>query len=508
MTAKPVVLCILDGWGHREDAPDNAIAKADTPFWDKLIKNNPNSLLETSGLSVGLPDGQMGNSEVGHMNIGSGRIVMQSLPRIDAAIADGSIAKNESLTKLISILKDVGGVCHLMGLVSDGGVHSHQKHIIELARIVSDAGIAVKIHAFIDGRDVAPASAQQYIDEIEKALAGCDVEVATVSGRYYAMDRDNRWDRVELAYNAIVAGEGELAKSCKDAIKNSYDAGKMDEFVKPSVINGYKGAKDGDGVIMANFRADRAREILMALLEEKFYGFNRKKTASFVSAVGMVEYSDRLEELMDTIFAAESLNNTLGQVIAEKGMKQLRIAETEKYAHVTFFFNGGREDKYGGEERQMIQSPDVATYDMQPEMAAPELTDKLVAAIESGKFDLIVVNYANTDMVGHTGIQDAAVKAVETIDKCLAKLVTAVEKAGGAILISADHGNSEQMLDGQTGQPHTSHTTNPVPLIIAGKDIKGYKLKDGRLCDIAPTILKIMGIKQPVEMTGESLING
>lgn len=503
---KPVVLCILDGWGEREKAVDNAISEANTPFWDRLVASCPKSFLNTSGLSVGLPDGQMGNSEVGHMNIGGGRIVMQNLPRIDQAIADGSLKNDKQMLNFINAVKVKSGVVHIMGLMSDGGVHSHLLHIASLAKIISSAGVAVKIHAFLDGRDVAPASSLQYIENFKKEVAGHDAKIVTICGRYYAMDRDNRWDRVKLSYDAMAFAEGIKANSIEEAISSSYQNNIYDEFIKPIVLQDYNGMKDGDGLMMANFRSDRARQILTSFVEHDFNGFERKKTINFSSKMGMVDYSDALTKHIQVLFKPFELKNNLGQVVSENGLKQLRISETEKYAHVTFFFNSGREEEYEGEERILVPSPNVATYDLKPEMSSEEVTDKLVAAIKSEKFDLIVVNYANTDMVGHTGSFEAAKKAVEAIDNCLQRLVEAVENAKGVIFISADHGNSEQMTDERSGQPHTSHTTNPVPFLLAGYDIDKYKLKNGSLCDIAPTILKIMGLKQPKEMTGEVLV--
>jgi 2,3-bisphosphoglycerate-independent phosphoglycerate mutase len=504
---KPVVLCILDGWGEREATSDNAISEANKPFWDSLVSSCPKSLLNTSGLSVGLPEGQIGNSEVGHMNIGGGRIVMQNLPRIDKAIAGGSLKNDEQMLDFINAVKAKSGVVHIMGLMSDGGVHSHLSHIAALAKIISEKGIAVKIHAFLDGRDVAPASSLQYIENFNQQVATSNVEIVTACGRYYAMDRDNRWDRVKLAYDAMTTSEGNKVKSIQEAITKSYESNIYDEFIKPIVLENYDGMKDGDGLLMANFRSDRARQMLSSFIEPDFNGFERKKVINFSSKIGMVDFSDALTKHMQVLFKPFELTNNLGQVISENGLKQLRISETEKYAHVTFFFNSGREEKYIGEERIMVPSPNVATYDLKPEMSAVEVTDKLVEAIKSEKFDLIVVNYANTDMVGHTGSFEAAKKAVEAIDCCLQRLVEAVQNAKGAIFISADHGNSEQMRDEESGQPHTSHTTNPVPFILAGHDVEKYTMKDGSLCDIAPTILKIMGITKPDEMTGEVLIS-
>ncbi|MCE3232778.1 MAG: Phosphoglyceromutase [Rickettsiaceae bacterium] len=503
---KPVVLCILDGWGHREDAPDNAITQANTPFLDELVKNNPHSLLETSGLAVGLPEGQMGNSEVGHMNIGSGRVIMQSLPKIDLAIENGSLAKDPELAKFIEGIKKSGGVCHLLGLLSPGGVHSHQSHMSALAKIVADAGISVKVHAFLDGRDVPPASTIEYLKKFRSDVKGYDVEIVTAAGRYYAMDRDNRWDRVELAYDAMVSGIGSSVSLFESAIEAGYKENVFDEFVKPMVVPGYSGMNDGDGVLMANFRADRARQILTALVDPEFSGFARKKLVSFSGLLGAVEYSEQLNKFVGSIYKSDDLSGILGEIIANNGLAQFKIAETEKYAHVTFFFNGGREEKFEREDRILVPSPKVATYDELPEMSAFKVTDELVSAIKSDKYDLLVVNYANTDMVGHTGVQLAAMQAVEAIDKSLKRVVEAINEKGGVILITADHGNSEQMCDGDSGQPHTAHTTNPVPLIFAGKIASNYCLNDGRLCDIAPSILEIMGLPQPSEMTGKSLL--
>lgn len=502
---KPVVLCILDGWGHSEDVSHNAIRSARTPAWDALLRECPNSLIATSGLDVGLPDGQMGNSEVGHMSIGSGRIVMQDLPKIDAAVRDGSLAKNPNLLTFIEALKKSGGDCHLMGLASDGGVHAHIRHIIALADAVTKQGVRVWVHAFTDGRDTAPESAKKFIPELEKALSGMkNAAIAVVSGRYYAMDRDNRWERVQLAYDAMVSAAAPKKTSATQAVKDSHAANAADEFIKPVVIGDYKGMKDGDGVLMANFRADRARQLLTTLLDEKFTGFARARHVKFAAALGMVEYSEALNKLLPAMYPPEKLNAILGEVISAAGLKQLRMAETEKYAHVTFFFNGGREDTFPGEERILVPSPKVATYDLKPEMSAPEVTEKLVAAIRSGTFDLIVVNYANTDMVGHTGIEEAARRAVEAVDVALGAVREAVDEVGGVLLITADHGNAETMVDPLTKDRHTQHTTGPVPLVVAGVD--DITLANGRLCDIAPTVLGIMGLAQPKEMTGVNLI--
>ncbi len=502
---KPVVLCILDGWGESDHHDHNAIHDAKTPNWDRFMQECPHSLVETSGLAVGLPEGQMGNSEVGHMNIGSGRIVMQDLPRIDQAIKDGSLAQNPELQKLIAELKRTGRTCHLLGLISPGGVHSHQKHVEALAQIIGKAGVRVAVHAFLDGRDTPPSSAVEYIKNFEAAIKPY-AYIATISGRYYAMDRDKRWDRVSLAYDTMVLAEGLRAKSALQAIETSYQKNKTDEFVMPTVVGDYDGMSDGDAIIMANFRADRARQMLHALVDPSFNGFERKRVIHFAVKLGMVEYSEELNNHLTLLFAPERLDSVLGEVLAEQGLSQLRIAETEKYAHVTFFFNGGREQEFKGEERILVPSPKVATYDLQPEMSAPEITAQLEKVIAEERYDVIVVNYANTDMVGHTGDLNAAVKAVETVDACLGRVAKALEAKGGVMLISADHGNAEQMHDDETGQPHTAHTTNVVPFIVVGKAYKDMPVENGKLCDIAPTILHILGIAQPASMTGKTLI--
>ncbi|MGC2855010.1 2,3-bisphosphoglycerate-independent phosphoglycerate mutase [Novispirillum sp. DQ9] len=503
---KPVVLCILDGWGHRPEREDNAIALANTPTWDRLLATCPHSLIETSGDHVGLPDGQMGNSEVGHMNIGAGRVVMQDLPRIDHCIRDGKLESNVSLGKFIAALKASGGAAHLMGLMSPGGVHSHQDHMAALAGVLNAAGIPVVVHAFLDGRDTAPKSGKGFLEEFLKATRELPrLSVGTVAGRYYAMDRDNRWDRVVLAYDAMVLGAAERFPTATAAVAASYDAGKTDEFVLPVAIGDYAGMKDGDGVLMANFRADRAREITQALCDDGFDGFARKKTVRFAAAASMTEYSKDHARFLDALFPPEQLSSILGEVVSKAGLRQLRIAETEKYAHVTFFLNGGEEQVYPGEDRILVPSPKVATYDLQPEMSAPEVTDKLVEAIGSGTYDLIVVNYANGDMVGHTGILEAAIKAAETVDACLTRLEQAVLAAGGAMLITADHGNAEQMKDLVTGEPYTQHTVGVVPAVLVNAPAGVTSLADGRLADLAPTVLALMGLPQPAEMTGRVL---
>ncbi len=498
------MLAILDGWGWREDTADNAIRQARTPTFDRLWSSGPHGFLRTSGKDVGLPDGQMGNSEVGHLNIGAGRVVMQDLPRIGAAIASGEIARAPALVDLINKLKASGGTCHLLGLVSPGGVHSHQDHAAALAKILAAAGVSTLIHALTDGRDTPPQSAG---DDVKRLIAALppSVKIATVCGRYFAMDRDKRWDRVEKAYNAIVEAEGPRFPDAPAVIADGYANKKFDEFIVPAVVGDYRGMKDGDGVLCFNFRADRVREILGAMLDADFSGFARKRVVKFAAAVGMTQYSDELDKVMATIFSPQTLKNILGEVVADAGRAQLRMAETEKYAHVTYFLNGGREEPYAGEDRIMVPSPKVATYDLQPEMSAPELTDKAVAAIASGKYDLIVLNYANPDMVGHTGSLPAAIKAVETVDAGLGRIADAIAKSGGALLVTADHGNCEMMRDPQTGGPHTAHTTNPVPVLLLGARNRALNA-EGRLADIAPTLLELMELPKPKEMTGASLL--
>lgn len=507
-TPRPVILCILDGWGHRDDPTDNAIALADTPTWDRLMATAPRALLQTSGLAVGLPDGQMGNSEVGHMNLGAGRVVMQDLPRIDQAVADGSLAAHPLLGETLATLKANGGTLHILGLLSPGGVHSHQDHLAALARLADAAGVKVAVHAFLDGRDTPPSSARDFVTKFQNDLKGTKAVIATVSGRYYAMDRDKRWDRVQLAFDAMALGQGPRAADALAAIDASYAAGKTDEFVLPVVIGDYAGMQDGDGLLMGNFRADRAREILHTLVDPAFDGFARARVPALAARLGLTEYSKDLNAFFQTLFPAETLTNLLGEVVSGAGKTQLRIAETEKYAHVTFFFNGGREQVYDGEDRILVPSPKVATYDLQPEMSAPEVTDKLVEAIGSGKYDLIVVNYANGDMVGHTGMLDAAMKAAHTVDGCLARLETAITAAGGVMLVTADHGNAEMMTDPDTHEPYTAHTTGPVDVLLVNGPTGIDGLSDGRLADVAPTLLSLLGLPQPAEMTGRALLSG
>jgi len=462
-------------------------------------------LLQTSGRAVGLPDGQMGNSEVGHMNIGSGRILVQDLPRIDTAIVDGALATRPALQALIAKTRASRGAVHLMGLLSPGGVHSHQDHMVALVKILSASGVPVMVHGFLDGRDVAQKNAETDLKKFLADIAGVPgVRLATLSGRFYAMDRDKRWDRVELAYANLVDASGARRGDAFEALKASYDEGVTDEFVLPVTLGSYAGMADGDSLLFANFRADRAREINLALLDPQFNGFQRPRVVQFAAAAGMTEYSDQLNTMMSALFATIDVGGTLGEVMAEHGMKQLRIAETEKYAHVTFFLNGGREQPFDGEDRILVPSPKVATYDKQPEMNAREVTDKLIAAIESGTYDLIVCNYANPDMVGHTGIMWAAVSAVETIDECLGRLRQSIEKVGGVMLVTADHGNIEMMEDPVTKEPFTAHTTLDVPIIVV--NAPDVRLKNGRLSDVAPTMLDLMGLPAPPVMTGHSLI--
>jgi 2,3-bisphosphoglycerate-independent phosphoglycerate mutase len=504
---KPLMLCILDGWGERPNGADNAIDKARAPVWHALMRRWPHAHLNASEHYVGLPDGQMGNSEVGHTNIGAGRVVLQDLPRIDKALAEGKVASLPALHDFIAKLKKSRGTAHVMGLISPGGVHSHQHQVAALAAIVADAGVPVAVHAFLDGRDTPPQSAIGYLQQFQRDIAGHgEIRIATISGRYYAMDRDKRWDRVAKAYAALTAAIGEHADDPVKAVEAAYARGETDEFVLPTVIGDYRGMTDGDGVFFANFRADRIREIATTLLDRDFSGFEREKRVAFAAALGLVEYSTELNRFVATLFPPEDLHDTFGEIVADAGMTQLRIAETEKYAHVTFFFNGGRETVFPGEERILVPSPKVATYDLQPEMSAPEVTDKVVEAIRSGHFDVIVLNYANTDMVGHTGKLDAAMKAVETVDACLGRLAEAVETAGGTLVVTADHGNAEMMRDPETGGPYTAHTLNPVPFIIVNPPGAIGHVENGRLADVAPTLLDLLGLPKPAAMTGHSLI--
>jgi 2,3-bisphosphoglycerate-independent phosphoglycerate mutase len=498
------MLVILDGWGWREERADNATRLARTPNFDRLWAAGPHAFLKTSGLDVGLPEGQMGNSEVGHLNIGAGRVVMQDLPKIDLAARDGTLEKLIEASGIVAKLKASGGTCHIVGLMSPGGVHSHQSHAAAVARAMVARGVPAVVHAYTDGRDTPPQSAVEDMRRLAAELPP-EVPIATVVGRYFAMDRDKRWDRVERAYNLMVDATGARYDRATAAVEAAYAEGKFDEFVPPAAIGDYAGMRDGDAVLSINFRSDRMREILAALLLADFDGFKRQRTVRIAAAVGMASYGDALDPVCGTLFPRDELVLGLGETVSKAGRTQLRMAETEKYPHVTFFFSGGREEPYPGEARILVASPKVATYDLKPEMSAPELTEKAVAAIASGTHDLIVLNFANPDMVGHTGSLEAAIKAVETVDAGLGRIADAVAAQGGALLVTADHGNCELMRDPETGGPHTSHTTNVVPVMLMGRP--GATLRDGRLGDIAPTLLALMGLAQPMEMTGRSLID-
>jgi 2,3-bisphosphoglycerate-independent phosphoglycerate mutase len=504
---RPVILMILDGWGIAPPSDSNAPSLARTPNFDRIWSDFPHATLSASGNDVGLPEGQIGNSEVGHTNIGAGRVVWMDLPMIDKAIADGSFAANEGLAQFAEKMKASGGTAHVMGLMSPGGVHSHQRHMAEVARQLESRGVPVALHLFLDGRDVPPKSAFDQVGDLEADLAGVGT-IATVIGRFYAMDRDKRWDRVEAAFDAIVSAEGQAtAATAREAVSAAYDRGETDEFVLPTVVGDYKGMADGDGVMFINFRADRAREILLALLAPEFDGFDPSARPDFAATLGMVEYSDRLNELMEAMFPAREIVNTLGHWVSIHGKRQFRLAETEKYPHVTFFLNGGVEVPEEGEDRYMAPSPKVRTYDMAPEMSAAEVTEHLVKAIHE-RYDLIVINFANPDMVGHTGSIPAAVAACEAVDKGLGAALAALEETGGAMIVTADHGNCEMMVDPETGGPHTAHTTNLVPLVLVEFGLANHRwgIRSGRLADLAPSLLKLMGLPQPPEMTGESLL--
>ena len=503
-TPKPVVLCILDGWGLSADTKANAPYLATTPTFDRLMADCPNNTLITHGRDVGLPTGQMGNSEVGHTNIGAGRVVAMDLGQIDLAIEEGTFQQNAALLAFIDRLKATGGTAHLMGLVSDGGVHGHLTHIIAAIRAIAAAGVPVVLHAITDGRDVAPKSAFTYVRELTEALPA-GATVGTVTGRYYAMDRDNRWERVREAYDAMIHAKGNKAVSAHKAVDSAYQREETDEFISATVIGDYAGARDGDGFFCLNFRADRAREILRAIGEPGFDAFDTGVRPEWAALLGMVEYSEGHNAYMKTVFPPRDIRNTLGEWVAKQGKTQFHLAETEKYPHVTFFLNGGKEDPEVGEDRYMAASPKVATYDLQPEMSAGEVTDAFVKAIEDG-YDLIVTNYANPDMVGHTGDLKAAMKACEAVDQGLTRVVAALEKVGGAMIVTADHGNCETMVDPVTGGPHTAHTTNPVPVILVGGPVGAQLRSGGRLADLAPTLLQLMDLPQPDEMTGQSLL--
>lgn len=503
MSKRPVLLCIMDGFGKNESTYGNAIAAARKPNLDKIVSENPMTFIGASGLDVGLPDGQMGNSEVGHTNIGAGRVVYQELTRITKSIQDGDFFTNEALVGAMENCKKNSSALHLMGLMSDGGVHSHNTHLYGIMELAKRSGVdKVYIHCFMDGRDVPPTSGKDYLAELYEKCDEIGVgEIATVMGRYYAMDRDNRWERVVKAYKAMTEGEGVKFDCACKMMEESYANDVTDEFIVPAVSEKAVPVKDNDSIVFFNFRPDRAREITRAFVDPAFSGFEREQLKGLYY-VCMTQYDATMPNV-HVAFKPETLENTFGEYISDKGLKQLRIAETEKYAHVTFFFNGGVEKQYPGEDRILVKSPAVATYDLQPEMSAYEVTDKLLAAIDSDKYDAIILNYANCDMVGHTGVFDAAVKAVEAVDTCVGKIVDAVAAKGGVTLITADHGNADKMYEAD-GSPFTAHTTNPVPFIVVGYPCE--LREGGRLCDIAPTMLKIMGLEQPKEMTGVSII--
>ncbi len=507
---KPIVLTIMDGFGFDPDKKGNAIHTAKTPCLDKIFKECPTTQIGASGMDVGLPDGQMGNSEVGHTNIGAGRVVYQELTRITKAAKEGELPKNEAFLGAIDNCKKKHSALHFMGLLSDGGVHSHIEHLYALIEMAKVFGLTeVYVHALLDGRDVPPASGADYVAQLQQKMADIGIgKISTVAGRYYGMDRDNRWDRVEKFYNAAVLGDGIMADDAVTAIKKSYETvdgdGKnlTDEFVIPTVIAGGKAIADGDSVIFFNFRPDRAREITRTFVDDEFTGFERKGGRKQVFYVCMTQYDATMPNV-EVAFKPQTLVNTLGEYLSNKGLTQLRIAETEKYAHVTFFFNGGKEVEYEGEDRILVKSPAVATYDMQPEMSAVPVCDKVCEAIKSGKYDVIILNFANCDMVGHTGVFEAAVKAVETVDTCVGRVVEATKAMDGVVLITADHGNADRMVD-TDGSPFTAHTTNPVPFSVVNYDCE--LRQGGKLCDISPTILKILGLEQPAEMDGASII--
>lgn len=504
----PTVLIILDGWGHREETQDNAIANATTPTWDRLWNEAPRTLLSGSGLDVGLPEGQFGNSEVGHMSLGSGRVVYQSISRIDKAISDGSFDTNPVYTTAIDKAVEGGKAVHIMGLLSPGGVHSHERQIFAALKLAAARGATrIYLHAFLDGRDTPPRSAKASLEAAEACFEEMGTgRIATITGRYYAMDRDKRWDRIESAYRLLTEGIGvQDAESAVAGLEAAYDRDENDEFVAPTRIGEAAPIEDGDSVVFMNFRADRARQLTQCFVDADFDGFERVVAPALADFVMTTEYASELKA--SCAFPPSSLSNVLGEWVAKQGKTQLRIAETEKYAHVTFFFSGGREAEFDGESRILVPSPDVATYDLQPSMSAPEVTDQMVEAITGGQYDLIVCNYANGDMVGHTGIYSAAVEAVETLDRCLARIEEAVLSVGGQALITADHGNCEQMQDYESGQHHTQHTTQLVPLVYIGKEAVSLDSDGGILADVAPSLLTLMGVEQPEEMTGRSLVS-
>jgi 2,3-bisphosphoglycerate-independent phosphoglycerate mutase len=511
MSAKPVLLIILDGWGINHQKEGNAIALADAPVYNSLLRDYPNTQLQASGEAVGLPEGQMGNSEVGHLNLGAGRVVYQDSTRISKAVREGDFFKNPVLLSALETVKKKNASLHLMCLLSDGGVHSRLDHIFAMIDLAKRQGVSnVFFHAFLDGRDTPPSSALTYITQLEEYLQQAGIgKIATVSGRYYAMDRDKRWERVQKAYDALVLGEGIRKYSARDAVNDSYEHGKTDEFMLPAVMLGRNNRplaviKDRDAVIFCNFRSDRAREITQALTDKEFTGFKRLSVPQLSSFVCLTTYDEKFK--LPVAFEPAPLTNILGEVLSKQGLRQFRIAETEKYAHVTFFFNGGKEQPFPLEDRLLIPSPrDVATYDKKPEMSAREITEKLVKAILSRNHTFILANYANPDMVGHTGILEAAIKAVEVLDECLGRVIRAAQETGTRILITADHGNLETMEDPASGQAHTAHTTDPVPFILVGE--KARLRSGGLLADVAPTVLELLAMKKPEEMTGESLID-
>lgn len=514
MSSKKVLLTIMDGWGVDacEDKTSgkccvaNAIKEANTPVFDGLIKNYPHTKIYADGEHVGLPDGQMGNSEVGHLNLGAGRIVYQELTRINKSIREGDFFKNEEFLKAIKHIKANNSALHLMGLVSDGGVHSSMEHLFALIELAQKENIEkLYVHAFLDGRDTPPQSAIDYVKQVDEKLKSCGFDsIATVSGRYYAMDRDKRWDRVQRAYDCLILRKGEKAESAELAVQQSYDKGENDEFVLPTVINENGKIDDNDSVIFFNFRPDRARELTQTLTDSNFNGFARTKVPNNIYFICMTQYNETFG--LPIAFPPQRLTNLLGDVLDQNGIKQLRTAETEKYAHVTFFFNGGVEEPNKLEKRVLVDSPKVATYDLQPEMSAPAVCEKVIEALKSDEYGVVIVNFANPDMVGHTGVMSAAVKAIEVVDNCIGKIVETVKETGYTMLLTADHGNAECMVDAETNKPFTAHTNNMVPFVVINSD-KEVSLKEGKaLCDVAPTMLNILGIDQPTEMTGESII--
>lgn len=506
MAKKTTVLCILDGFGIGGASEENFLSHVSMPHWQALWETSPHTLIEASEENVGLPHGQMGNSEVGHMTLGAGRVILQDLPRVSHAFETGEIASHPLLTTCLETLKGAGRAVHVMGLLSPGGVHAHMDHIKEMVRLLAHGGVRVWVHAFLDGRDTPPQSASGYLSDFMTFLGGVPgAHLATLSGRYYAMDRDQRWERTHLAYDTLVMGENGSAVSPQEALTASYAKGVYDEFVVPHAFGEYPGILDGDAVVMVNFRADRVRQILGALCFEENPGFERARRPALSACIGMTPYSAALAAVMDTLLPNDNITQTLGEIVSQSGLTQLRLAETEKYAHVTYFFSGGREDPFPGEDRVLIPSPKVATYDLQPEMSAPEVTDRLCAAIASHAYDLIVVNYANTDMVGHTGDKSAAAKALLAIDACLGRIVETVREEGAVLVLTSDHGNIEDMGSEKTG-PHTAHTLNPVPFVVMGAG--DIRLTRGGLSDVAPTLLSLMGIAAPKEMTGRTLVEG